>query len=478
MNSFYQVDSEDAAFLFSEKTDNPAHLSLLAWYDPSELGSEVVRFQHLVTLVEKHLPLAPILRRKLKRLPADLDYPYWIDDGDFDIDYHLRHLALPMPGDWRQLCIQVSRLHSRNLDVRRPLWELYVIEGLNHLPDLPAGCFALYLKVHHSAMDEHTAREWLHALHEPQPNPSQHEESVGNLRIVPARDPGPLKLGLKAVTGNGLRMLRLASNPSALYRGFSREMTHWSLRRLRQLANAEKSPVEAQGHFSGLPGPRRVFEGFSIATKAFEDVQQEQPNIRLQHIMVVVCAEAVRRYLGAYDGRAPSGVRVELQADSGNAAAHARTGHQLASFSNDGYIQVADLRERLTAVANTVADIEDHEAELWGSRLRARYENLPAGLCTILSNLPASSRRYDPGTETIGIALSEASSSPIYLQAARCVGLTCLHHLPPGCGLVFSVTRYHGRYLISFTSDHDMLRDPVSLKNHLQDVLTELADLG
>ena len=75
MAAFYQVDSEDAAFLFSERTDNPAHLSLVALYDQSALGDEVVRFQHIVQLVKKHLPLAPVLRQKLKRVPANLGYP-------------------------------------------------------------------------------------------------------------------------------------------------------------------------------------------------------------------------------------------------------------------------------------------------------------------------------------------------------------------------------------------------------------------
>ena len=65
--------------------------------------------------------------------------PYWVDDPNFDLEYHVRHIALPQPGDWRQLCIQIARIHGRQLDLRRPPWEMTVIEGLNSIPGVPKG---------------------------------------------------------------------------------------------------------------------------------------------------------------------------------------------------------------------------------------------------------------------------------------------------------------------------------------------------
>ena len=94
-----------------------------------------------------------MLRQKLVRVPLGLDHPYWVDDPDFDLEYHVRHIALPKPGDWRQLMIQVARLHSRPLDREHPLWEAYIIEGLHNVPGVPAGSFALYTKMHHALMD-------------------------------------------------------------------------------------------------------------------------------------------------------------------------------------------------------------------------------------------------------------------------------------------------------------------------------------
>jgi len=92
--------------------------------------------------------------------------PYWVDDPDFDLEYHVRHIALPQPGDWRQLCIQIARIHARQIDLRRPPWEFTAIEGLNSVPGVPKGAFAISLKLHHCAVDGMESVELMLAMHE------------------------------------------------------------------------------------------------------------------------------------------------------------------------------------------------------------------------------------------------------------------------------------------------------------------------
>src|SRR5674476_819060 len=96
--------------------------------DGSEPG---MTLQHLTKVIESRLPLVPLFRRRLVMVPFGLDHPYWIEDPDFDIEFHVRELALPFPGNDRQLSEQVARLHARPLDRSRPLWELYLITGLH-----------------------------------------------------------------------------------------------------------------------------------------------------------------------------------------------------------------------------------------------------------------------------------------------------------------------------------------------------------
>ena len=119
--------------------------------------------------IEACLPSVPSLRRKLAHLPFELDRPYWVDDPDFDLEFHVRQLALPRPGDWRQFRTQVARLHSRPVDISRPPWEMTVIEGLEPVRDLPPGCFATVIKVHHAAIDGQSGVELLNVIHDLDP---------------------------------------------------------------------------------------------------------------------------------------------------------------------------------------------------------------------------------------------------------------------------------------------------------------------
>src|SRR3546814_6083418 len=82
-----------------------------------------------------------------------MDHPYWGEDGQFDIEAHMSHARLPEPGDWRQFCIAVARWFSKPMDMNRPLWDIYIIEGLDRIPGIPKGSFAMLHRVHHAAVD-------------------------------------------------------------------------------------------------------------------------------------------------------------------------------------------------------------------------------------------------------------------------------------------------------------------------------------
>ncbi len=132
-----QLSGMDASFLYAETPK--AHMAGggIAIYDPSTAPDGRVTFKGILDHIDKRLHEARVFRQRLVRVPFDLDHPYWIEDPDFDLEFHVRHIALPAPGDWRQLCIQVARLMSRPLDLDRPLWEFYVVEGLDNVEGVP-----------------------------------------------------------------------------------------------------------------------------------------------------------------------------------------------------------------------------------------------------------------------------------------------------------------------------------------------------
>ncbi len=153
-------------FLHAELDGLPQHIGGVTIYDQSTAPNGKVRFKQILDMLRSRVHLSPIFRRKLAFVPYNLGRPYWVEDPDFDLEYHVRHIALPKPGDWRQLCIMTARIHSQPLRRDKPMWEIYVIEGLNNLAGYPPGCFALLMKVHHCAMDGATGTQFMNIVHD------------------------------------------------------------------------------------------------------------------------------------------------------------------------------------------------------------------------------------------------------------------------------------------------------------------------
>src|SRR6266700_2249783 len=152
-----QLTGLGASFLALETANATAHVGGVCGLDPTA-APKPLTLARLTEVLGERLPLVPVLRRKLLNAPLGLDQPYWVDDADFDIEYHIREIALPRPGSDAQLTEQVARLHARPLDRSRPLWEIYLITGLARRRA------AVYTKIHHSAIDGASGAELLTVL--------------------------------------------------------------------------------------------------------------------------------------------------------------------------------------------------------------------------------------------------------------------------------------------------------------------------
>lgn len=128
-----QLQGMDSSFVALESPNSPMHIGSVLIYNPATAPEGFVRFKDILGFIESRMQLSRTMRQRLVRVPFDLDYPYWIEDPNFDLEYHVRHVALPKPGDWRQLCIQAARIHARPLDLDRPPWEFTVVEGLDNV---------------------------------------------------------------------------------------------------------------------------------------------------------------------------------------------------------------------------------------------------------------------------------------------------------------------------------------------------------
>jgi WS/DGAT/MGAT family acyltransferase len=198
-----QLTTLDAQFLAVETARTYGHVGSFAVYDPSTAPAGELTVQDVCRLVSERLHLLPPFRWRLVQVPFGIDLPYWVEDPDFDLDFHIRESAVPPPGDDRRLAETVARIFARPLDRNHPLWELYLIQGL------PDGQVGLLTKIHHSAVDGVSGNEILSVLLDPTPA-GRELPAAGDARDGD-RMPGDVEMlgrGLLGVARQPLRALR------------------------------------------------------------------------------------------------------------------------------------------------------------------------------------------------------------------------------------------------------------------------------
>ncbi|MCU1453411.1 MAG: wax ester synthase/diacylglycerol acyltransferase [Acidimicrobiales bacterium] len=228
-----QLTGLDATFLFLETASQFGHVSSYSVFErPDEPYEPLAAWRQQI---ERRLHLLEPLRRRLREVPLGLDHPYWIDDPDFDLDFHVRHTAVAPPGDDQQIGDLVARIVGRPLDRRRPLWESYVIEGL------PDDRFAILTKVHHATVDGASGVELLTLMLDTDPDGD--ELPAADHAWIPDRVPSDGEMVLRGLGG----LVRKPARAALL-----------SARTVRELGRATRNPVmvaAANQVRSGLRGP-------------------------------------------------------------------------------------------------------------------------------------------------------------------------------------------------------------------------------
>src|SRR3954465_4583999 len=204
-----QLTSLDAQFLALETARQTGHVGGLAILDPSTTATGQLTCNDLQVLLAERLPLLPPLRWRLAEVPLGLDYPYWVEDDDFDLEFHIREIGLAPPGTGSQLAEQVARIFSRPLDRNRPLWEIYLIHGL------PDGRVAVLTKIHHALIDGMSGAEIMGLLLDLSPEGRQLPATADGERL--GGEPGQLGMLARGALGLPRYPLRvLRALPSTL----------------------------------------------------------------------------------------------------------------------------------------------------------------------------------------------------------------------------------------------------------------------
>src|SRR3954454_15605750 len=304
-----QLTSLDAQFLAVESARTYGHVGSLAVYDPSTAPGGTFEIADVCRLVGERIHLLPPLHWRLARVPFGVDLPYWTEDPDFDLDFHIRESAIPPPGDDRRLAETVARIFARPLDRSRPLWEIYLIHGL------PDGDVALLTKIHHSVVDGVSGNEILTVLLDQSPEgrelPQREDDGAGervpgDLETLGRGGPGLPRQPLRALRSIPSALPNLTALPGAtavpgvptLSRG---------LARARRLFDGEDPGLlevttarPPRTCFNGPASPHRRFSFGSVSLDTVKALKNEL-GITVNDVVVALCTSAVREWLLARD---------------------------------------------------------------------------------------------------------------------------------------------------------------------------------
>lgn len=461
-----QLSGSDAFFLYSDKPGQHQHISTIYIYDQATAPGGQVRFKAIQDHVRDRLGRSRIFRQKLLEVPFNLDYPYWIEDPNFSLEFHLRHIRLPPPADWKKFCIQVSRLHSRPLDMTRPVWEMYVIEGLDNIPFLPEGSFAIMTKVHHAAIDDSTEEDFTTALHDSTQSAGPEEMS---LRRRPEKEPGTSQLLALAWFNNTTKLLETGQ-------------AIWD--RLPFVGSGAIDPDDVlhssedkapETRFDREISPYRVWDACSFPMEDVETVMSAVPGAALNETVLAICGGAVQKYLHSKDELPEESLWALLPVHIQSSEDEGIPGHRVQLTRTRVMSQISDPMERFKAITRELARAWEHS--LSADEINEVQDVLPSTTMTMAAKTIAA--RFGPGRKyrenhNMVVSIIPGPDEPMYLCGARLIAFTGMAIILDNLALSHTVTTYDGKLTIAPISDRKIMPDPAFYTRCLQESFEEL----
>lgn len=449
----HQLSGLDATFLYAEMNNSPMHIAPLLIYDPSTTGTEVVRFKDILNTFASRLHRSPVFKRKLAMVPLNLDQPYWVEDDNFDLEFHVRHIALPKPGDWRQLSILVARLHARPLDRSRPLWEAYIIEGLDNVEGLPKGCFAMFLKIHHAAIDGASGVEIISALHDLSPNPPPPRQEA-----APVLDSGPStpEMLWRAYKVNMWAPFRLARLVTEGIPAWRRVHAGVKAKKFRTLGEKERT------RFNAAVSPHRVSGAADFDLGLIRKMKDAVPGATVNDVILSIVGGSLRNYLldkgELPEGSLVAGAPVNVRRSEDAAAAGNQVSMMVIALGTD----IAGPRERLQAVHEAAVGSKAYHEAVGARLMTDMTQSLPAELAALGVRAALGSglmAGMKPIFNTI-VTNVPGPQVPLYMGGAQVVRSHGLGPCIDNMGLFHAVTSYNGQIAVSFQACREMMPDP------------------
>jgi diacylglycerol O-acyltransferase len=456
-----RLSALDVSFFYLEDSITPMHVGEMLIFQAPEDGFD---YDSLVTLIRRRIAFVPRYRQRVRWVPGRLANPVWVDDQDFDVAFHVRRSALPSPGTDGQLRELAARIMSRPLDRDRPLWEVYLVEGLE------GGRFAILTKTHHAMIDGTAAVDIGQVILDPTPE----TRPTPDLHWHPSQEPSAAELLAGAVVDNVRRPAAVVDNARKGLSDIGQSATGL-LRHAGGLVTALWSAARPAAE-SPLNVPIGAQRRFGTATLDLEDFK----TIRRYHggtvndVVLAVIAGALRAWL--MTRQETVGARHEIRAMvpvSVRDASERRPSNRVAAFLVDLPTGEPDPVVRLSRISYEMAQHKEGGHMVGAQALVALTGFTPPTLHAMGARLAGDlSRRV----ANVVVTNVPGPQTPLYVAGAQLLGAYPVLPLIRGMALTIGLTSYNGGVFFGLNADRDAMDDIDVLTACINEAMDELLD--
>ncbi len=462
-NNLQHISGMDATFLYTESPNSPMNIGSVIVIEGS------LDFDTFKRILLSRIHQFKKLRQRLVYVPLSIDYPYWVDDPNFDIDLHIKHIALPQKGSWKELRQTASQFFSEPLDQNKPLWNMTFVEGLNNIPQVPAGSVAIITKIHHVAVDgvggaglmslflDFTSEK--REIPEPKPykpEPIPNEISLMiNSTLSFAKDPLKFpKLVTSALT-------------ATLKAGFLTRVQKMDLPTVP--FTAPNTPL------NGIVSAQRKWNSAILSLEriiALKNIMGATVN----DVLLAICAGALRRYLKE-KGKLPEKSLVAMVPISTRTQSESE---QIDNQVSAMFVQIAtnieDPIQRLETIQENTNRGKTYQGALGAKTLANMAEAVPFGIANQAARLYSKFKISEFHKPPFNVTITNVPGPkmPLYTNGHKMLSVMGSAPVLDGLGLIITILSYDGYVTISPTSDVNSMPDLDNFTKYLRESANEL----
>jgi diacylglycerol O-acyltransferase len=465
-SSMQQISGQDATFLYAESPTSPMHIATLTIVEGS------IEFNNFKEIVASKLHLIPKFRKKLLNVPLNLDYPYWVDDPNFDIDLHINRLKLPDPANWKTLREMTSSIFSSPLDLRRPLWSIDFIEGLDEVSQVPKGSIAIVSKIHHVMIDGSSGVGIMSILFDKNEEDKNKKPSPPK-PYEPEPLPDEINLLIKSTYGffkNPLKVPKLIGETA--YSFLKVKMNSQLKVKKTSLKSTYSTPKTI---FNESVSPKRTW-GTAILSFDRVNALRKIMDVSVNDLILAICAGAIRRYLEEREklpvqplvANVPISIRVKGEEQKMN--------NQISNMLVKIGTHIKNPIERLEFIYEQTSLGKSKHKAVGAKALSKMADAVPFGLANLAASLYSkyNIKEFHRPPFNVTITNVPGPQNPLYLKGHKVVGIFGLTPVLDGFGLIIAAFSYNGLVSITTTSDAKTMPDADKFSRYIRESANEL----